>query len=372
MSRSTILVSGAAGKIGSAVVAELLAAGVPVRALVRRRDARSDALERAGASIAVGDLTDTVALIRAMAGTQRAFFLPPFGPSLLHAATSFATAAQEVRLESVVALSQWLASPSHPSLTTRQHWLADRLFANLPGIAVTTVNPGFFADNYLRTLPYAAHLGILPWIYGHGRNAPPSNEDIGRVAAHALMRPDLHAGRQYRPTGPRLLSRDDIAGVIANVVGHRVIPVPMPMWMFRKAARLNGASIDELAGYGDYAIDHDQGAFELGAPTSHVEDVTGRPAEDFETTVRRYAALAINRPTVLNRVLQFATFMAVPFVPGYAMSRHERAIGIPAPAVPEHAIASSTWLREHGLSRGARVPTAGDRPARPGRAVADA
>ena len=46
MTHPKILVTGATGKTGGAVIAELLGKGFPVRAVVRRRDARSAALER--------------------------------------------------------------------------------------------------------------------------------------------------------------------------------------------------------------------------------------------------------------------------------------------------------------------------------------
>ncbi|HWG20735.1 MAG TPA: hypothetical protein VG225_09405, partial [Terracidiphilus sp.] len=46
-------------------------------------------------------------------------------------------------------------------------------------------------------------LGAFPWIFGNSRNAPPSNEDIARVAAVALMDPARHGGKTYRPTGPK-------------------------------------------------------------------------------------------------------------------------------------------------------------------------
>lgn len=49
MTKPRILVTSAAGRTGSAAVLQLLAKGFPVRAFVRQRDARSDALERAGA-----------------------------------------------------------------------------------------------------------------------------------------------------------------------------------------------------------------------------------------------------------------------------------------------------------------------------------
>jgi NAD(P)H dehydrogenase (quinone) len=162
MTLPTILVTGPTGKLGRLIVHQLLAAGWPVRALVRRHDPRSSALQQAGAELALGDLTDPESLTKAMRGVQRALFLPAFSPYMTHMAVAFADAARTARLESVVSLSQWIAAPSHPAFATRQHWLADRLLGSLPGIAHTVVNPGFFVDNVLRTLPYAAHLGVLP------------------------------------------------------------------------------------------------------------------------------------------------------------------------------------------------------------------
>lgn len=354
MTRPTILVTGATGKLGRLVVKELSAAGWPVRALVRRHDERSAALRQAGADLALGDLNDSESLTAAMKGVQRALFLPALGPYMTHMAVAFADAARSSRLESIVSLSQWLASPSHPAFATRQHWLADRLLGSIPGIAHTVVNPGFFADNVLRTLPYAAQLGVLPWMYGEGRNAPPSNDDIAAVVAHSLMKPERHAGRSYRPTGPQLLAPEDIARTIARVVGHGVIKVNLPFWMFVRAARLDGASIDELMPYRAYIDDYRAGAFEVGAPTQDVLEVAGRPAEDFETITRRYAAMSASRPTLGNRLRMMATFMAIPFSPGFDLEGYGKAIKQPDPLLAEPAMQSGTWLREHGLPR---VPT---------------
>ena len=56
-------------------------------------------------------------------------------------------------------------------------------------------------------MPIAAHLGILPLpVARESRNAPPSVDDIARVAVAALLDPARHAGKSYRPTGPKLLT----------------------------------------------------------------------------------------------------------------------------------------------------------------------
>ena len=106
-----------------------------------------------------------------MRGTESAYYCPPFAPYMIQSAAAFAAAAREARLESVVVLSQWLAGPAHPSLLTRQSWLAERVLTGVPGLASTILNPGFFADNYLRLIGFAAHLGIFPALFGDSRNA---------------------------------------------------------------------------------------------------------------------------------------------------------------------------------------------------------
>ena len=152
MIKPRVIVTGATGKTGSVVVGELLKAGYRVRAMVHREDARSARLRAHGAEIAVVDMHDVERVASAMEDVQRAYFCPPFHPYMIQGAMTFAVAAKEARIEHIVGLTQWLASPSHPSLMTRQHWLTDRLFSMLPGVGHTIVNPGFFADAYLVTI----------------------------------------------------------------------------------------------------------------------------------------------------------------------------------------------------------------------------
>ena len=350
MTKPRILVTGATGKTGVVVVTELLKADYPVRAMVHREDGRSAGLRALGAEIALADMSDVEHIADALKDVQRAYFCPPLDPYMVQGAVAFAVAAKEARLEHIVGLTQWLSSPSHPSLMTRQHWLVDRLFSMTPGVAHTIVNPGFFADAYLVTIGLASHLGIFPWMYGKSRNAPPSNEDIARVAVAALTDPARHAGKSYRPTGPELLGAEDMAKAIGRAVGRSVRVVPTPTWLFMKAARMAGMSIDVMSNVRYYFEDHKRGAFELGAPTTGVLDVTGRPAEDFETIARRYAALPRNQRSFGNWLREFAQFMLAPLSPGFNLDRYDRELRRPFPLEPEFAPESSAWRREHGIT----------------------
>jgi uncharacterized protein YbjT (DUF2867 family) len=364
MLKPRIIVTGATGKTGSVVVSELLRVGYRVRAMVHREDVRSARLKALGAEIVVTDISDVERVAGALKDVQRAYYCPPYDPYTIQGAVAFAVAAQEARLEHIVGLTQWLASPSHPSLTTRQSWLVDRLFSMTPGVAHTIVNPGFFADSYLVTIGLAVHLGIFPWMYGDSRNAPPSSEDIARVAAAILMDPARHAGKSYRPTVPELLGAADMANAISRAVGRSVRVVPTPAWLFMKTARMGGYPIDLMSNVRYYIDDHKRGAFELGAPTTDVLDVTGRPAEDFETIARRYAAQPRNQRTLGNWLREFAQFMLAPLIPGFNLDRYDRELRRPFPSQPQFACDSKVWRSEHAIAAAAPRTSPEASPAR--------
>ncbi len=348
--KPTILVTGAAGKTGGAVVTQLLDKGFPVRAVVRSLDERAEKLRHAGADVAVADLFDPDQLLNALRGTQRAYYVAPYHPHALQSAVAFAVSAREAGLEAIVQMSQWTSHRNHPVNFTRQTWLMDKMFADLPGIAHTIVNPGMFADNFLRTIDFASLLGIYPVLSGDAKAAPVSTEDIARTAVAVLTGdPGIHAGKTYRPTGPELLSARQMAAVVADVVGHRVIPVALPYSVFLKVARQQ--RVDPLVAtvFVRY-VDGDMkaGVFEFeGGVTDVLQRLTGEPAESFETTARRYAALPFARQTASNRLRAFGKFMATPFLPGYNVSRLDSRWDMPVPPNPTLGIQDARWRDEH-------------------------
>ncbi len=290
MSKPRILVTSAAGRNASTAVLELLRKGFPVRAFVRRNDARSETLRKAGAEIFVGDLFDLGDLRKALVDVQRAYHCPPFVPNLLHGAMLFALVAEEARLEVVALMSGWNPHPTHPALLTREHWIANNVYRWMPTVDLIYVNPGIFAFMYLLGLPVIVHFGMLVGPWGDGLNAPPSSEDIGRVAAGVLAEPSAHVGKCYRPTGPKLISPQDVAGILTDVVGRKVKYQDAPPKMFLKAATAQGISAFEIANIRFYFEEIRGGTFAVGSPTDHVQEICGRPPESFETIARRYIA----------------------------------------------------------------------------------
>ena len=131
----TILVTGAAGAVGSTArvaIAILLEQGHRVRAMVRKRDTRADALHDMGAEVVVADMLDIVAVRAAMQGCSVVYFTMSVSPNYLEAATNVAVTAKSLGVKAFVSLAQMTLSQMSETETTsspqqKQEWLAQQM-----------------------------------------------------------------------------------------------------------------------------------------------------------------------------------------------------------------------------------------------------
>jgi NAD(P)H dehydrogenase (quinone) len=353
MSKPKILVTGATGKTGMPTVEELCNKGWPVRAVVHKEDARSHKLQKLGAEVVVADLYDYEEMEAAMKGIGRASFLPPVQPYMIQAANVFAVAAHAAGLEHVVQLSQWLPHPSHPSLHTRQLWLTEQLLSMIPGATFTLINPGIFADPILQMLPSAVNMGVLPNLFSGLRTPSPSNEDMGRCVAAALMYPEKYAGQRYRPTSPQALDMNGMAAIIGKVIGRTVKVQNLPATMFLKAARVAGAGDFEITNVQYYIQESDLHVFDTHGPTTDVLELTGREPESFETIARRYAAMPFAQASLANKLKAITEFARILITPPLNTKRHDAAMEYPVPPNPTLAGNSTIWRQQHHTNSGA-------------------
>ena len=353
MSKDRILVTGATGKTGMPTVEELCKKGWPVRAVVHTMDKRSAKLKEMGAEVIVADMYDYKQMLAALEGIQRASFLPPVQPYMIQAANVFAVAVREAGVGHVVQLSQWLPHPSHPSLHTRQLWLTEQLLAMIPGASFTLINPGIFADPIMQMLPSAVNMGVLPNLFSGLRTPSPSNEDMGRCVAAALMEPEKHAGKRYRPTSPQALDMNEMAEIISHVIGRKVKVQNLPAKMFLKAARVAGAGGFEITNVQHYIAESDLHVFDTHGPTKDVFELTGREAESFETIVRRYAAMPFARASMANKIRALTDFVKILITPPCNTKKHDTAMEYPVAPAPKLAGHSAIWRQQHETNSGA-------------------
>src|SRR5258708_8112214 len=140
------LITGATGNTGKTTAQLLLERGHRVRAFVHREDDRSRQLAATGAEIVVGDLLHFHDVSAAMRGVSGAYFIYPIAPGLLDATVTFAQAATEAGVRSIVNMSQISAPREAASNQARQHWLAQPL-PDRPPTLTPHLRPTLFAHS---------------------------------------------------------------------------------------------------------------------------------------------------------------------------------------------------------------------------------
>ena len=154
-----ILVTGAAGAVGGigrSLTEFLVARGRKVRALVRREDARAEALRRLGAEVVKGDLTDLASMHRAIDGCRRIYFGMSVSPAYLEATINTAAVARHHGVDVFVNMSQMTVTQMSISETTdspqhKLHWLAEQALS-WSGLPVVTVRPTVFLEGFFLQL----------------------------------------------------------------------------------------------------------------------------------------------------------------------------------------------------------------------------
>jgi len=235
-----ILITGATGATGSGAIEELLKLKIPVRAMVRKIDDKSNVLADQGVEVVEGDLTDFASVSSALKGITGAYFLYPVTvPGLLEAATYFAQAALEENVGLIVNISQRTSRREAKSHAAQNHWFAERLF-DRSGVPVTHIRPTLF-DEWL--LYFAEDIKAnhrLISNLGDTMYASIAAEDIGRVVASILAKPEGHAGQTYPLFGPAELSEFDIAEILSGELGTKITYVPMEISDYAKVLESTG------------------------------------------------------------------------------------------------------------------------------------
>jgi NAD(P)H dehydrogenase (quinone) len=296
-----ILVTGAAGRLGAVghtIVEMLRQHDLPVRALVRHEDERSDALRAIGAEIAVGDLTRAADVARALEGCQRMYFgMSVSAPYLEATVTAAAVARERGDLEVLVNISQMTVSQMSLTEMTdspqqRQHWLGEQVL-NWSGLPVVHVRATVFLQNFF-FLAWAAESiardATIRLPFGTGRTSPVDARDVAEAVTTLLTSPTAHIGKVYELTGPRSQDMNAIAGEYSDALHRTITYIDVPLEQWRDQELRN-------RGLPDHVFEHLLTMARLHAAnrydrlTRDVEAITGRPATSVCNFVARHAEL---------------------------------------------------------------------------------
>jgi uncharacterized protein YbjT (DUF2867 family) len=240
-----LLLTGATGLIGTALLRRLIVAGRPVRCLVR--DPRRLGAERVHVQIALGDLADPPSFRNALRGVDTVVHLAaairdqPGGS--IEELNGIATwrmvhAARRAGVGHFVFLSAQSASAHSRARFMRAKALAERAVSE-SGIPHTIFAPSIVyapGDVFLTLIERMSLLPVMP-ISGSGRAVfqPIWADDVADCVMAALERPGT--GARYELSGPDTVSYDEIVQLVLQALGRSRPLVHVPLSLVSRSLR---------------------------------------------------------------------------------------------------------------------------------------
>lgn len=214
-----IVVTGSTGRVGTALVDTLVAAGEHVRALVQP-GMRPNWRAAGDVEAVLGDFDDAAALDAAVAGADALFMLVPPTPEQVRWQRSMVDSAARADVTMVVKLSAFDSGPHSDWNMGRWHYDGERYLAE-SGLPHTILRPQYFMQSMFDDAQAIA-AGTLPTLLPSDRAVGMIDvRDIAAVAATLLI--DRAAGGHVlRPSGGSALTSADVAAELSAQLGYPV------------------------------------------------------------------------------------------------------------------------------------------------------
>ena len=262
-------ITGITGKVGGALARTLLAAGQPVRAVVRD-GGKAKAWAEQGCEVALAEMEDASALAAAFKDTDGAFVLPPSEfdpapgfPEARAVITAVTTAVEEARPRRIVCLSTIGAQATETNLLTQRTLMEQALSELTP--PVTFLRPAWFMENFAWDVASARDHGIIAsFLQPLDKPVPMvATADIGRIAAR-LIQEDRLGHNVVELEAPRRITPNQAADTFAKVLGRPVHAeaVPRETWesLFKSQGMRNPTPrIRMLDGFNEGWIEFEHG-----------------------------------------------------------------------------------------------------------------
>ena len=234
-----ILVTGASGKTGQAVVAALARTGAPTRALVRHAS-QIEVLTDLGAHEAMAaDMRLTLELRRAVENIRAVYHIcPNVNPDEVEIGRGVIHAAREAGVEHLA-----LHSVLHPQTEEMpHHWnklrVEEALFES--GLNFTVLQPTAYMQNVLVGWKLITDEGVLRNPYPiETRLSLIDLEDIAEAAAMVLTRHG-HIGATYELAGTPPLAQTEVAAILSEALGRPVRAEAQSIETWEALARTSG------------------------------------------------------------------------------------------------------------------------------------
>jgi len=212
-----LLITGAGGKTGVAIMQALQKRGATVRALVRRSEQVTASQQHGAHEVILGDLRNSDDLRYACTGIQTIYHIcPNMQPDEVTIAQNVIRAAQTEGVTRIV-----YHSVLHPQTEAMpHHWqklrVEELLFQS--GLDFTILQPAAYMQNVLTGWSAIIEAGVYRVPYAlTTRLGMVDLDDVAEAAARVLTEPD-HSGAIYELAGPQVLSQAEVAATLAEAL----------------------------------------------------------------------------------------------------------------------------------------------------------
>jgi len=289
---SKILVTGATGHLGKAVVNELLgkASANDISVLVRD-PAKAEELKSKGINVIKGDYNEYASLVAAFKGIDKLYFVS--GSDIMNRFAqheNVVKAAIEATVGHIVYTSAQRKSEDGTSpiaLVADAHWKTDNLIQQ-SGITYTILKHGLYTDILPQFMgDKVIETGTIFLPAGDGKSSYASRSDLAADGA-VLLTTTGHENKVYEMGGDIAYSFNDIAGILSELSGKTIQYVSPSSEVFTEQLKSYGVPDEAIQGAATFCVAIAQGEFDF--PATDLKTLLGRKPQ----TVKDFLKEAYN------------------------------------------------------------------------------
>ena len=234
-----ILITGASGNAGGAVLREVLKIGSGARAMYRSKE--DSAKVPQGATAVIADFAAQQSLSRALEGIDTVYLVCSPVRELVELESNMIDASHKAGVKHIVLNSALGAGDFAKSFPSWHRKVEDKLKGS--GMDFTILRPNGFMQNLISYFaPSIRAEGAFYQSTGSAKVSHIDLRDIAVAAAKILSSPAHHSGKIYELNGPEALSYAEIAEEISKATGRKVQYVDISANAQRKALLEMGMS----------------------------------------------------------------------------------------------------------------------------------
>jgi uncharacterized protein YbjT (DUF2867 family) len=227
-----ILITGASGTVGRAVLEEVRKEHQPFAAMYRNAEDAKKAPP--GTQTVIADFADEESLRKALAGIEAVYLVCSPIPQLVELESNVIEACEDIGVRHVVLNSALGAGRFDKSFPSWHHKVEEKLKST--ELSHTILRPNGFLQNILAfDAPTIRTEGAFYAAMGDVKVSMIDVRDVAVAAARSLRTPGEHAGQTYELNGPEAVSNADVASRISRITGRTVKYVNIPESAQRKA-----------------------------------------------------------------------------------------------------------------------------------------